>query len=163
MAIDSLTRGGPGRYALLALLLGALEVAISRLVRPGPVVSAAGLLVSLAVLAVTALAGAAAQRGGQRPGWAGALPGVVYGAASGVGIFFQHTTLSEARLMLEHDRARSQITPEQAMQLANSAAIHLIQFLVGALLLAAFGIVVGSLAGVAARRYFGPAGDGRSA
>jgi hypothetical protein len=155
MSIDSLTSSRPGWYVLLAAVLGALELGLSRLLAAGPLASAVGLIVSLAVLASTALAGAGASRQGQRPGWAGALPGLAYGVVSGIGVFFQHTTLAQAQVLWRHESAsvRSKLTPEQLMQEANGLATHLVQFLVGALLLALFGIIVGSLAGALTRRY----------
>lgn len=153
MSIDSLTRGAPVRYVPVAALLGVADLAASRVLRPGPVTAVATLLLALAILAVTALAGAAAGRRGERPGWAGALPGLAYGIVGGLGAFFQHETLAQARALLASARARAPITPADVVRAANAASTHLIQFLASALFLAIFGIVVGSLAGVFARRY----------
>jgi len=154
MTVDSLSRGGPERYALWAAGLGVLDLLVARLLPGGVAASTLSLLISLALLAVAALAGLAASRRGQRPGWAGALPGLVYGLVSGLDAFYQRVSLSDARTIVQHESASgARLTPEQFMQAANAPSTHLFQFLIGALFLAVFGIIVGSLAVMFVRRF----------
>ncbi len=159
MSIDRLTASPPARWLIAALALGGASLGASRVLTPGPATTVVSMLLALAILAVTALAGAGAARRGQRPGWAGALPGLVYGLVSGLGAFFQHETLSQARALLRAEPSRAPITAAAVARAANATSTHLIQFLASALVLAVFGIVVGSLGGAFARR----AGESRAA
>lgn len=139
------------RFWLLALALGAVDLAVGLLLRGSAAGGWLGLLLTAAFLALTALAGAAARGRGERPGWAGALPALLYGAVGGIGFFFQHETVKQAARLLAQEHLTLRTTPQAEAASANSLAAHLLAYVVTLLFLTLLGILAGSVAGAFVR------------
>lgn len=145
------------RFWVLAGVLGVLEVALAVAGRAG-VLGAIGAVLTVLYAVLTAATGAAAKRRGERPGWAAALVGLIYGAIVSLPTFGQHVTMTSMKATLGKV-AGANVTAAAVAQ-ANSLTSHLSAWLIGVLLMAVLAIVLGSLGSTLVRA---PAKAGPSA
>jgi hypothetical protein len=114
-----------------------------------------GLLFSLAFLALAWVTGMAARRGGTRPGWTASVAGLVYGFITGLGVFFVHETLAQARQALATEAKASHAAPtltaQQLVRAANAPASHFTELALSVVLFAVLALAVGSLGGALSR------------
>lgn len=136
------------RFWLLAVVLGVLELAIAATGRHG-ILGALGAVLTVLYAALAAATGASARRRGERPGWAGALVGLIYGAIVSLPAFVQHATMASMKATLG-PLAGAHVTA-LAVKEANTLTSHLSAWLIGVFLMAVLAIVLGALGGTVVR------------
>jgi hypothetical protein len=145
--------GWPRRnFWLLAAALGVVDVVAGRLVSAGAGASAVGAVFTVAILALTGATGAAARSRGERPGWAGALPGLIYGAIGGIPLFFAHESVAQARAILAREHVALRTTPAALAASANTLSTHLLEFVLAVLFVTVLGILAGTIGAAFVRR-----------